>query len=183
MHINNKCKSNEFSLIKTVDGINYTINYNVTEILEEEKKFKNNAFVKTGRLIPTGLTKYWTLYINKRPSMLDIKTIIYKDIDEFISKKILEGMVWNGYNVWLSKENQKNYSDWYLLAVNETEIPSLTAKFTKNGKNVYYEFSNKEEIKSLYISMVKHINDCVNLGRKMKDEINLDEYKKCLAKL
>lgn len=183
MHINYQCESNKFKLVDKINGNKYIFHYNVVEKMEEEKKFKNNSFVKTGRLIPTGLTESWAFVTNKKPSIMTITSKINEDIEYYIKTKILSGLVWNGYNVWLSQENQKNYSDWYALSVNEDEIPSLTAKFTKDGKNVYYEFSTKEEIKSLYVAMVKHINDCVNLGRKMKDEINLDEYKKCLSKL
>jgi hypothetical protein len=183
MHTNCTIQNDKFTLISKLDNNRYVIRYNPIILTKDETKFKNSAFVKTGRKIPTGFTQSWSITVNGKPSLKTIYDMIYKDIDQIVSDKILRGMKWNGYEVWLSSENQKNYADWYLLANNETEIPVLTAKFTKDYKNVYYEFSSKEEIKSLYIEMVKHINDAVNWGRKMKDSININEYKKYLDKL
>jgi hypothetical protein len=183
MHFNKTIEKDKFNLIDNIGG-DYFINFNVKETFEEEKKFKNNAFVKTGRLIPTGFINCWSVVNYKtKPTLNAIKKLVFDDIDKTVSNNILRGMVWNGYEVWLSQENQKNYSDWYLLANNESELPVLTAKFTKLGKPVYYDFSTKEEIKSLYIAMIKHINECVNFGRKLKDNFDLFEYKKCLDKM
>ena len=102
---------------------------------------------------------------------------ILSEIDTLVKDKILKGFVWNGYSVWLSSENQKNYSDWYNLAKSTDKIFPLTAKFNKNGKTIYYEFTTLNELEDLYIKMTKYINDTVNYGRKMKDNINWDDYK------
>jgi hypothetical protein len=183
MHTKCTTKTDNFKLVNKLDDDRYIIHYNAIKLVEDEKKFKNSAFVKTGRKIPTGFTESWALITSSKPSIFKIVELITNDINKIVAEKILNGMKWNGYTVWLTSENQKNYADWYNLAINEESIPTLTAKFTKNNKNVYYEFSNKDEIKSLYIGMVKHINDTVNWGRKMKDNINIDEYKKYLNKL
>jgi hypothetical protein len=184
MHILNTCKNEDFKLVDTTDnGNKYIIRYNSKQLVKEEEKFKNSAFVKTGRYIPTGFTTSYMFITNRKPSLQRIKALIFADIDAMCKDQILNGMLWNGHKVWLNSENQKNYSDWYLLANNEDTLPSLVAKFTKNGKTVYYEFSTKEEIKSLYTSMVAHISNTINKFRKMKDDINWDEYKMYLEKL
>lgn len=171
--------TNAYKQLNFVDGA-YYINWNFSEIMEDEKKFKNSAFVPTGRKIPTGTGTYYSNYVsnpkNKKPSIAEIKSIIFKEIDDKIKRNILSGLVWNGYNVWLSSENQKNYSDWYNLTKDNMNVLPLTAKFTKNNKTIYYEFSTHEEIASLYAEMVKHINKVINDGRKMKDSIDFSEY-------
>ena len=80
-----------------------------------------------------------------------------------------------GYNVWLSAENQKNYSDWYVCTKDSNRVLPLTAKFSKNGKTIYYEFNSHEEIADLYENMIKHINKVVNENRKQKDSIDWNE--------
>ena len=174
-----KVKKNEYKPLILLDGA-YYLNWNFIEIMEDEMKFKNSAFVPTGRNIPTGIGTYYSKYVsnpkNKKPSVNEIKSILFKEIDEKTKKDILSKFVWNGYNVWLSSENQKNYSDWYNLTKDNTQVLPLTAKFTKNNKTIYYEFSTHEEIASLYAEMVKHINKVVNNGRKMKDSIDFSEY-------
>ena len=174
-----KVKKNEYKPLVMLNGA-YYLNWNFIEIMEDEKKFKNSAFVPTGRKIPTGIGTHYSKYVsnpkNKKPSINEIKTLIFDEIDAKTKKDILSGFVWNGYNVWLSSENQKNYSDWYNLVKDNDKVLPLTAKFSKNKKTIYYEFSSFDEIASLYAEMVKHINKVINNGRKMKDSIDFSEY-------
>lgn len=46
----------------------------------------------------------------------DIKEAIILDINTNTSEKILTGFVWNDINVWLSEDNQRNFSDAQRIA-------------------------------------------------------------------
>ena len=166
-----------FKPIEVSESGTYIVSWDYSDITEDEMKFKNSAFVPTGKKILTGRGKWKTIYFSSKPSFYSLQNKILSEIDTLIKDKILKGFVWNGYSVWLSSENQKNYSDWYNLAKSTDKIFPLTAKFNKNGKTIYYEFTTLNELEDLYIKMTKYINDTVNYGRKMKDNINWDDYK------
>ena len=166
-----------FKPIEVSESGTYIVSWDYSDITKDEMKFKNSAFVPTGKKILTGIGKWKTIYFSSKPSFYSLQNKILSEIDTLVKDKILKGFVWNGYSVWLSSENQKNYSDWYNLAKSTDKIFPLTAKFNKNGKTIYYEFTTLNELEDLYIKMTKYINDTVNYGRKMKDNINWDDYK------
>lgn len=185
MIIKKQGKTENFSLIKKI-GNEYHIGWGMEEITEDEKKFKNSAFVKTGRKIPTGQCRWNASVIfkkNSKPTLNEIKSSIFNDIDYITKNKILSGLKWNGYEVWLNSENQKNYADWYTLTKDNEDVLPLTAKFTKSGKTILYEFSTHQEIASLYSAIVKHINDVVNKGRLMKENVNFEDIKEALKEI
>lgn len=148
---------------------------NITEEMKDEVRFKNSAFVNTGRKVPTGnyiadkfLINYGA-YSNLSYSMVESKIL---DVLENKTKNdILKGFVWNGFKVWLSEQNQQNYTSWAIALNSGKDILPLNAKFNsvKTNSVVYYEFSNKEEFFDFYSKMVKHINDCVQYNRDSKN--------------
>ena len=63
-----------------------------------------------------------------KPSMQEVKDFIYGVINMQTDEKILTGFVWNNKPVWLSEENQKNFSEAQRVA-QMTEGASLPVKF------------------------------------------------------
>jgi len=176
MILNGSCKPNDFKSIECLNESTIKVCWDFNEIMKDEKVFKNSAFVNTGRRISTGTGTFkFTTFDTKNVTIQKIKSVILNYYSDKAKNKILGGFVWNGYNVWLSAENQKNYSDWYVCTKDSNRVLPLTAKFSKNGKTIYYEFNSHEEIADLYENMIKHINKVVNENRKQKDSIDWNE--------
>lgn len=171
-----KDKIENFSYIKQINDLTYEINFNYEEEFEDEKVFQKSAFVKTGKKVKTGNATWLSIHLNNKPSVRLIKHKIKEAMQHYIESKILNGFVWKGYNVWLSKENQQNYANWYNFCKNSYSILPLTAKFMKNGKTIYYEFTTIEELENFYGSMIKFINESLNKYRKALDTIDYKNY-------
>lgn len=159
---------------------------NIQEEFKDEVKFKNSAFVNTGRKVPTGTYTAYEQLVDyghfMSLSFNDVESKILSKINSETRGKILNGFIWNGLKVWLSEQNQQNYTSWSIALNSGQNILPLTAKFTdmKNNKEIYYSFNDKEEFNDFYGKMVKHINNCVSLNRELKDNYynNKDNYKK-----
>lgn len=161
-------------------GLDYFGILNVEPIYSEETKFKNSAFVKTGRLVPTGTYNAYEanlFSVSKKVTFNDILNKLNTEIDKYVADKILRGFKWNRYKVWLSKENQQNYASWLTAVKVNPEILPLKAKFNIGLMNdvVYYDFTSIEELEDFYTKAIKFINDTINEGRKMKDFVKDNE--------
>lgn len=163
----------------------YRILFNINPKVEKEKIFVNSAFVETGKNILTGFSTANVGYFNcsHKPTIIDVEKALNKIIDKYTEEKITKQFVWNGYNVNLSRENQINYASWYMLSKDNADIFPIVSKFRKGGNTVYYNFSNKEEVKDFYTKIVKYISECVQENRKLKDAIDLNAYAKSLSEL
>lgn len=155
---------------------NIFVYLNVTPEITEEKIFKKSAFVGTGKMKPTG--RY---IVDELKLPYDVKITNFSDLDKYIRQElstineinILRRFSWNGYKVWLSKENQQNYASWLSAAKLNNNVLPFKAKFNIgiDNKAIYYEFNSVEELEDFYCQMIKHINDCVNQYRE-----NIDNY-------
>lgn len=148
---------------------------NIEEEYKDEVRFKNSAFVTTGRKVPTGNYIADKLLVNfggySKLSFSMIESKFLSALENQTQNDILKGFIWNGFRVWLSEQNQQNYTSWAIaLNSGKENLFPLNAKFNdaKTNSIVYYEFSNKEEFDDFYSKMVKHINDCVKFNRNSK---------------
>lgn len=103
-----------------------------------------------------------------------------KRIDAQTDLKILNGFKWTAtegedagktFNVWLSAENQRNYSEGQRVAL-MTNGQSLPVEFKlgeEDGIPQYHTFSSLEELTSFYLSAVAYIQQCLNEGWREKD--------------
>lgn len=102
----------------------------------------------------------------------DIIRAITEDIDAQTDEKILSGFVWNGKNVWLSAENQRNFSEGQRAAMitNGASLP-VTFKIGEDAQRspVYHEFTTVEELTAFYLEGVAFINQCLVDGWREKD--------------
>lgn len=138
------------------------------------------------------LYEWYEIYIYKTKkgsiSLQDVKEAIIADIDARTDEKILSGFVWNvpqvggepvSINVWLSDENQRNFSEAQRMAASDpNKVLPLRFKLgeDENGAPVYYEFTTVEELNDFYFSAFGYINQCLNDGWAEKDAIDWSEY-------
>lgn len=115
--------------------------------------------------------------IKHKPSLKEIKDIIYNWYNEQTDKAILSGFTWKDMPVWLSSENQFNYKAAYDLAA-QTSGLSLPVKFkfgtTENP--IYYTFTSLADFSDFYVQAMSYINATLDKGWNQKDSINWDKY-------
>lgn len=118
-----------------------------------------------------------------KPSMAEVKSFVHGVINAKTDEKILSGFVWNNKPVWLSEENQKNFSEAQRIA-QMTEGASLPVKFKlgedENGEPVYHTFTTLKAITQFYTSAVAYINQCLNDGWEEKDAFDFTPYEMIL---
>lgn len=113
------------------------------------------------------------------PNFEDLKKAILEDINKDTDYKILTGFVWNNIHVYLSIENQRNFSEAYHMAQSSSSILPITFKLGENedGEPVYHTFSTSYELSDFYTKAFAYINQCLNEGWQRKDAINWEPYK------
>lgn len=120
--------------------------------------------------------------INHKEPHLDmdyVKKVIVDYINSKTDERILSGFVWNGTNVWLSDENQRNFSEAQRVAmITGGQSLPMTFKLGEDseGNPVYHEFTAVEELTGFYLSAVAYINQCLNEGWQEKDNIDWSQY-------
>lgn len=109
----------------------------------------------------------------------EIKKAVLDYINAKTDERILSGFVWNGVNVWLSSENQRNFSEAQRVALmtNGQSLP-VTFKLGEDadGQPVYHEFTTTEELTGFYLSAVAFIQQCLGEGWQQKDNIDWSKY-------
>ncbi len=122
---------------------------------------------------------------NAKPTLQQVKNAVYADINAQTDAKILSGFVWNDINVWLSEENQRNFSEAQRIAMIMPEA-ILPVKFKlgedTDGNPVYHTFETSEELTGFYLQAVAFINQCLAEGWGRKDGIDWEPYLKALDK-
>ena len=134
---------------------------------------------------PDGVHATWhEVYFNKKqvakPSFEQIKDAVINDIDAHTDTQILNGYQFtpdgeeNPITVWLSKENQMNFSEAHRLQI----VPvKFKLNETEDKQPIYHTFETFEELNRFYIGGVAYINQCLNEGWIQKDSIDWDQYK------
>lgn len=167
------------------------VRLDIQQEFKDETKFKNSAFVKTGRKVPTGNYTASEFLVNvgsyAHIDWFKMKDIVNNTIDKYVQNEILRGLIWKGCRVWLSEENQRNYASWVTAAKVTKGVFPLKAKFNDphTNKVVYYEFSDLDDLENFYATCIKHINVTVNKGRELKEEFekNILLYKESFKSL
>lgn len=142
---------------------------------------------------------WYEIYFYKKqhpniPTVEEMKKAITDNINARTDERILSGFVWtppadspedaavpdaspSGINVWLSEENQRNFSEAQRVAMitNGQSLP-MTFKLGEDadGNPIYHQFATVEELTDFYLQAVAYINQCLNDGWQEKDSINID---------
>lgn len=125
---------------------------------------------------------FWKKRTSK-PTIEQIKAAVYADINQQTDQNILSGFVWNDINVWLSEENQRNFSEAQRIAMFMPDsILPVTFKLGEDaeGNPVYHTFETSEELTGFYLQAVAFINQCLAYGWERKDGIDWTPYEQAL---
>lgn len=128
--------------------------------------------------------EYWYTKYNGRPTLEQVKKDLYELINHETDNRILSSFVYTdpkgvNHSVWLSQENQFNYS----AAVNAAQmfgdaVLPQTFKFGTDENLDLYTFTTKEELGQFFLKTLKHIQSCIEYGLSVKNSIDWDIYGK-----
>ena len=129
---------------------------------------------------------YFPRKVVNLPSLEQVKKAVMEDIDRQTDAKILNGYQFTPdgaqepITVWLSKENQTNFSEAHRL-----EIVPIKFKLneTDDQQAIYHEFTTFAELDHFYKGGVQYINQCLNEGWMCKDAIDWEAYEFALEAL
>ena len=149
------------------------------------KQDKSRIIVSFGQEAVDKKNSTWyeiDFYKKKKGSLTldDVKQAVLGGINSLTDEKILSGFVWNGINVWLSAENQRNFSEAQRMAKDYGEaVLPLRFKLGEDaeGNPVYHTFNTIEELNAFYIQAFAYVNQCLNDGWAEKDSIDWSIYK------
>lgn len=117
-----------------------------------------------------------------KPSMQEVKDFVYGVINMQTDEKILTGFVWNGLPVWLSPENQRNFSEADRKAEKNPDILPIVFKIgEQDGQPVYHTFETYEELDGFYTQAFAYIQRCLADGWQQKDAFDFTPYEEALA--
>ena len=127
-----------------------------------------------------------------KPDLEAVKKAVIADINAQTDEKILNGFPWTTLhgdhagetvNVWLSEENQRNFSEAQRVAAmtDGANLP-LQVKVSEgaDGVPVYDSFETIEEITNFYLAGVQFINATLQAGWAEKDSIDWAPYEAAL---
>lgn len=126
---------------------------------------------------------YFSKSENHSPSIEQIKDAILADINERIKAQIIGGMIWSGQPVWLSLENQSNFSTAEHRAATTGDNLPHKEKIGQesDGTPIYHTFDTAAELTSFWNACQDHIENCRNAGWEEKDAIDWSEYERLLS--
>lgn len=119
------------------------------------------------------LYEWYEVYLPKKQtaalSLQTVKDAIIGDIDERIKAQIIGGMVWNGKPVWLSIENQLNFS-------NATAPVTLKIGEQEDGTAIYEDFDTEEKLTAFCAACNVHKQAALSAGWQEKGSIDWTPY-------
>ena len=118
-----------------------------------------------------------------KPTIEQVKKAVLDDINKQTDEKILTGFVWNDIPVWLSEENQRNFSEAQRIAMIMPEaLLPVTFKLGEQADEtpIYHEFETSEELTGFYLQAVAFINQTLAEGWQRKDGIDWAPYEAAL---
>jgi len=135
------------------------------------------------------LYEWYEVYLNKTETpqltLQMVKDAINGDINAQTDEKILSGFVWTpagleqGINVWLSAENQRNFSEAQRMAekYGDAVLP-LRFKLGEDeeGNPVYHTFETVADLDDFYVKAFSYVNQTLSAGWAEKDAIDWTPY-------
>lgn len=153
----------DFALVKD-DGTRTIVSYDLEAVAGDNATWREVYFPKKQ---------------TAKPTIEQVKEAIIADIDKQTDEKILNGYEFTpdgaseAIIVWLSKENQTNFSEAHRLQI----VPiKFKLNETEDKQPIYHEFETFEELDRFYKGGVQYINWCLNEGWTRKDSIDWDAY-------
>ena len=98
-----------------------------------------------------------------------VKEAIITDINSRVKSAIISGFVWNEKPVWLSEENQLNFSQAVVPA-------TLKIGEQEDGTPIYETFDTKTDLKAFNEACTLWKQQCLSEGYNEKDAIDWTPY-------
>lgn len=141
---------------------------------------KNKWRVRWG-VTPTDETDenvdFWEEEFGHEPSKDEIQAFINNAIDTEAQEKILSGLKYNGLLVWLSAENQRNYTATAIrIQTGDTTALPVKVKLGTDEAPTLQEFATAGDFLAFFNTVNKHISDVVAEAWKAKLNIDWDAY-------
>ena len=108
-----------------------------------------------------------------KPSLEQVKTAVIADINARITEQIVGGMTFEDKPVWLSIENQINFTT-------ATAPCRLKIGEEEDGTPVYHDFETKAQLKAFNEACLAWKNQCLEAGRAEKDNFDWTPYAEAL---
>ena len=119
------------------------------------------------------LYEWFEVYLPKKQmsqlTFADVKAAIIADIDERVKAQIIGGMTWNGNPVWLSIENQLNFT-------NATAPVTLKIGEQEDGTPIYENFETADQLATFCAVCNAHKQNALTAGWAEKDGIDWAPY-------
>lgn len=120
------------------------------------------------------------------PNIEQVREAVLADIDRQTDVQILNGYEFTPDGaqepivVWLSKENQTNFSEAHRLQI----VPvKFKLNETADQQPIYHEFTTFAELDRFYKGGVQYINQCLNAGWARKDALDWEAYEAAIKAL
>jgi hypothetical protein len=154
------------------DASRVVISYGLTELSDGKAEWYEVVFYKK----------------QGKPSFDAAKKAILADINARTDAKIISGFVWTPEGgdpipVWLSEENQRNFSEAQRIAASMPQaILPVTFKLGEQADEtpIYHTFETAEELTAFYLQAVAYINAMLAEGWQEKDSIDWTPYAEAL---
>lgn len=109
-------------------------------------------------------------YTHRRePSLQEVKDAIIQDINKRVKESIISGFTWQDSPVWLSEENQLNFSQAVVPA-------TLKIGEQQDGTPIYKTFSDADELKAFNDACALWRQQCLSEGYRKKDGMDWVPY-------
>lgn len=119
------------------------------------------------------LYEWFEVYLPKKQmsqlTLADVKAAIIADIDERVKAQIIGGMTWGGNPVWLSIENQINFTT-------ATAPCRLKIGEEEDGTATYENFETAEQLATFCAVCNAHKQEALTAGWAEKDGIDWAPY-------
>ena len=103
------------------------------------------------------------------PTLEQLKQAVFEDINSRVKTAIISGFVWNEKPVWLSEENQLNFSQAVVPA-------TLKIGEEQDGTPIYKTFSDAAELKAFNDACSLWRQQCLSEGYQKKDGMDWAPY-------
>ena len=105
-----------------------------------------------------------------KPTEEELCAVIEAHVNEQTQERIVGGYQWKGKQVWLSGENQQNYTSDYLAGVLPVKVRVYDPDAEASGTVALLE--TPEELADFYHGMVQHVRQCIEDVWSVKDSVD-----------
>ena len=128
---------------------------------------------------------YMEEVVDHKPTLAEVKELVRGWIDSQTNERIIGGFRWHDTDIWLSTENQRNFSEAQRRADANADILPLTFKIGEDGDKepIYHTFTEVAELDDFYNKAFAYINECLEEGWRRKDSVDWSDYENLVSEV